>query len=353
MKKRLASITCIMIFLASCSNQSEDNEQNDSHPVEHESIIAQDLSAPWAIEWDGTSFYISERTGSIVKITGKQKVRQNLQLDKRLATAAEAGVLGFALHPEKKNYAFLYYTYEDEHGQFNRVVELRERSDGWTEERVLLDRIPSGNFHHGGRIKIGPDRKLYIATGDATDPMLAQDLSSIGGKILRMNLDGTIPRDNPFSDSFVYSYGHRNPQGLVWDENGQLYSSEHGSSAHDEINTIQPGGNYGWPFIQGDEKQEGMIKPLFHSGGHTWAPSGLAYNRGVLYAAQLRGEGVLAFNLETKTYKQIVNHVGRVRDVFIWKDDLYFVTNNTDGRGVPGHHDDKFIRIPLAKSFSH
>lgn len=255
------------------------------------------------------------------------------------------------LHPEKKNHAFLYYTYEDKNGQFNRVVEIREENNEWFEQKVLLDQIPSGNFHHGGRIKIGPDKKLYITTGDATDAMIAQDKASLGGKILRMNLDGTIPDDNPYPGSFVYSYGHRNPQGLAWDETGQLYSSEHGSSAHDEINLIKPKGNYGWPLIQGDETKNGMIAPLFHSGDHTWAPSGIAYHNGILYVAQLRGEGVLAFNVKEKTYKQIVSNVGRVRDVFILRNYLFFVTNNTDGRGAPANHDDKLIKMAIPKGF--
>ncbi|REK53549.1 MAG: quinoprotein glucose dehydrogenase [Geobacillus sp.] len=354
--KKYPLITIGIIFLLiGCSMEkreesSPQNEQqiNDNGNME---IIAQDLRVPWAIDWDGTAFYISERTGSIVKIAGDEKIRQPLHLEKQLSTASEAGVLGFVLHPEKKNHAFLYYTYEDKNGQFNRVVEIREENNEWFEQKVLLDQIPSGNFHHGGRIKIGPDKKLYITTGDATDAMIAQDKASLGGKILRMNLDGTIPDDNPYPGSFVYSYGHRNPQGLAWDETGQLYSSEHGSSAHDEINLIKPKGNYGWPLIQGDETKNGMIAPLFHSGDHTWAPSGIAYHNGILYVAQLRGEGVLAFNVKEKTYKQIVSNVGRVRDVFILRNYLFFVTNNTDGRGAPANHDDKLIKMAIPKTF--
>jgi glucose/arabinose dehydrogenase len=342
----------LIFLLISCSNEKqEEHDAQLTYKHNNLEIVAQDLRVPWAIDWDGTSFYISERIGSIVKISGDKKIRQNLHLEKELSTAAEAGVLGFVLHPEKKNNAFLYYTYEDENGQFNRVVEIREENNEWFEEKVLLDYIPSGNFHHGGRIKIGPDKKLYITTGDATESMIAQDKTSLGGKILRMNLDGTIPDDNPYSNSFVYSFGHRNPQGLAWDETGQLYSSEHGSSGNDEINMIKPKGNYGWPIIQGDETRDGMIEPLFHSGGNTWAPSGIAYYNGILYVTQLRGEGILAFDLKNKTFKQIVSNVGRVRDVFILGDHLYFVTNNTDGRGVPANHDDKLFKIPIPKAF--
>jgi glucose/arabinose dehydrogenase len=188
MKKYPLIMISIIFLLISCSKEKqEENSPQHEQPTNSNGnmeIIAQDLSVPWAIDWNGTSFYISERTGSIVKITGDEKIRQNLHLEKKLSTAPEAGVLGFVLHPEKRNYAFLYYTYEDKSGQFNRVVTIREKDNEWFEEKVLLDRIPSGNFHHGGRIKIGPDKKLYIATGDATESMIAQDKTSLGGKIL-------------------------------------------------------------------------------------------------------------------------------------------------------------------------
>ncbi len=143
----------------------------------------------------------------------------------------------------------------------------------WREESLLLDNIPSGTYHHGGRLKIGSDGKLYVTTGDASAPDIAQDLDSLGGKILRMNLDGSIPNDNPYPNSYVYSYGHRNPQGITWSSDGTLYSSEHGSRANDEVNLIEAGQNYGWPIIEGYEEQEGMVSPLFTSGDtNTWAP---------------------------------------------------------------------------------
>ncbi|MCM3567119.1 sorbosone dehydrogenase family protein [Neobacillus mesonae] len=310
-------------------------------------IIADNLAVPWSINRLDQTFYISERPGSIVKIDGGKAERQRVLLEKPLARAAEAGLLGFVLDPEfpESRKAYAYYTYGDEaHGQFNRVVVLVLNGNEWRETAILLDRIPSAAYHHGGRMKIGPDGKLYITTGDATEPGLAQNLKSMNGKILRMNLDGTIPADNPFPGSYVYSYGHRNPQGLVWIGN-TLYASEHGPSAHDEMNRIKPGANYGWPVIQGNEKKPGMVTPIFQSGNETWAPSGMATYNGRLYAAALRGNAVLLFNLESKRMKPVITGLGRIRDVYADGEYLYFVSNNTDGRGNPDEKDDKLYRV--------
>ncbi|WML50435.1 PQQ-dependent sugar dehydrogenase [Neobacillus sp. PS3-34] len=200
--------------------------------------------------------------------------------------------------------------------------------------------------HHGGRLKIGSDQKLYITTGDATRPESAQDLSSLNGKILRMNLDGSIPADNPFPNSFVYSYGHRNPQGLAW-INGSLYESEHGQYAHDEVNRIKPGANYGWPVIQGTEKKNGMEAPLFQSGEETWAPSGIVTYKDKIYTATLRGNAVREFNLSEGKSRPVITGLGRIRDVYIDGEYLYFVSNNTDGRGNPLKNDDKLYRVLL------
>ncbi|WP_432806587.1 PQQ-dependent sugar dehydrogenase [Mesobacillus maritimus] len=213
---------------------------------------------------------------------------------------------------------------------------------------MLLDQIPSDRVHHGGRLALGPDGKLYATAGDASQPDLAQDLKSLAGKILRMNVDGSVPEDNPFPDSYVYSYGHRNPQGIGWAEDGTMYASEHGPNAHDEINVIEAGKNYGWPKIVGDQSLEGLEQPLFHSGSDTWAPSGLVVSEGKLYVATLRGNSVSEFDLETKTTNELVTGLGRIRDVWLEGSELYFVSNNTDGRGTPLEEDDKLYRVNLS-----
>jgi glucose/arabinose dehydrogenase len=357
MKKRLLLLTAIL--LGGCTPRGSEETpvvpkdeivEEVNTTVPETEIIANKLFVPWSIQKAQETFYLSERPGNIVEISDGTVTRHKVSFSKTLSTAAEAGFLGFVLHPDflQNQRAFAYYTYENSSGQYNRIVELVKEKDAWKEIKVLLDQIPSGQYHHGGRLEIGPDGKLYATAGDAaTDPQIAQDPKSLGGKILRMNMDGTIPADNPFKDSLVYSYGHRNPQGLVWDSQGDLFASEHGQSAHDEINKIKPGANYGWPVISGDEAKTGMETPLFHSGDETWAPSGMAIHNDKIYVATLRGNAVREFDLTQKTSRSVISGYGRIRDVFIEGDDLNFVSNNTDGRGNRDKDDDKLYRFSL------
>jgi len=329
----------------------DDAQPEESVSDQEVEVIADNLDVPWSIEKLEETIYLTERAGSIVKIEDGETEQQSVELEEQVSTASEAGLLGFVLAPDftESNLAYAYYTYEDGADQFNRIVTLELNDNVWEEENVLLDQIPSGTYHHGGRLKIGPDEKLYATTGDASSVELAQDIDSLGGKILRLNLDGSIPSDNPTSDSYVFSLGHRNPQGITWSEDGTIYASEHGDNANDEINRIESGGNYGWPVIEGDEEQEGMISPLFTSGDDsTWAPSGMDYYDEKLYVAALRGSAVLEFDLETQEQQEFITGFGRIRDVFIDGDSLYFISNNSDGRGNPEDNDDKLYRMPLS-----
>lgn len=313
-------------------------------------VVAENLDAPWSIARWGDTIYVTERSGAIIHITARNSERHALELEKEISNASEAGLLGFVLHPDfsLSSQAYAYYSYEAEEGQFNRIVLLQLENSTWKEIQVLLDQIPSGAYHHGGRLKIGPDNKLYATAGDASVHELAQDLTSLGGKILRLELDGSIPADNPFTDSYVYSYGHRNPQGLAWSADGILYASEHGNSANDEVNRIAAGQNYGWPVIQGNETQDHLTSPLFTSGSEaTWAPSGMEHHNDYLYVAALRGNAILQFNLVTNEMREVITGLGRIRDVFIEDNWLYFISNNSDGRGRPDKDDDKLYRIPL------
>ncbi|MFB4168082.1 PQQ-dependent sugar dehydrogenase [Virgibacillus sp. JSM 102003] len=347
-------IFTIVFLLSACSQEEE--RQQESHkasvdipnPDSSLQVIAENLQEPWEIAKLNDIFYVSERTGSIVTVSNGEQARKQVQFSKDLSSQPEAGLLGIAIpgNFNETNQAFAYYSYQENNQYYQRVVTIEESKEQWTETAVLIDEIPGGQFHQGGRIEIGPDNKLYITTGDATQPKLAQDVDSLAGKILRMNLDGSIPADNPFEDSYVFTYGHRNPQGMAWNEANEMFATEHGSSAHDEINRIIKGRNYGWPEIQGDETAANMESPIIHSGENTWAPSGMTYHNGFFYFASLRGEGLRRFDPANKTQELIVSNVGRVRDAFATNEGIYFLTNNTDGRGDPAANDDRLLFLP-------
>jgi glucose/arabinose dehydrogenase len=362
MKKVISGCLIFGLLFNGCSTNEQQNPADISKdtqqpnvtqeeavplPIENLEVIAENLDVPWSIENFENTFYLTERPGNIVKIENDALERQNVVFKKDLATAAEAGLLGFALAPDfpESNEAYAYYTYVDSSGQFNRIVTLHLENDIWREGDLLLDKIPSGSYHHGGRIKIGPDGKLYVTTGDATERDIAQDLGSLGGKILRMDLDGSIPSDNPYPDSYIFSLGHRNPQGMTWTSDDVFYGNEHGDNANDEVNRIVAGQNYGWPIIEGYQEQADLISPLFTSGNKdTWAPSGMDYNDGKLYVAALRGSAVMEFDLETNQNRQVITGFGRIQDVLIADGYLYFISNNSDGRGNPAKNDDRLYR---------
>ena len=326
-------------------------------------IIAEKLYVPWAIEIsDEGNLYFTERSGAIRIIEdGKLQPQPLITFSAPFVSQGEGGLMGIALDPNysQNHYMYVMHSYAEGNRIYNRVVRLVENNNNASIDQVLVDKIPGGRIHNGGRLKIGPDQKLYITTGDAGNPELAQDPTSTAGKILRIELDGTIPKDNPIIDSPVYSLGHRNPQGLAWNSKNVLYSSEHGQSAHDEINIIQPGANYGWPLVQGNEDStEVMIqKPLIHSAEDTWAPSGITFAnqgpwQGELLVATLRGQQLLAISLNGKgtvvknVESWLKNEYGRLREVIQGKDgSIYLTTSNRDGRGNPDIADDKIIRL--------
>lgn len=326
-------------------------------------VIAENLNVPWAMNIsDNGNIYFTERYGAVRVIeNGILNPQPLITLPNPFVSQGEGGLMGIALDSNfsQNHYLYVMYSYLQNNRVYNRVVRLIENNKRAYIDRILLDNIPGSQFHNGGRIKIGPDEKLYITTGDASNPSLSQNLSSTAGKILRLNLDGSIPSDNPFRNSSIYSYGHRNPQGLAWNSQNLLYSSEHGQSAHDEINIIYAGGNYGWPLVQGDEDstEVDVQNPLINSGEETWAPSGITFVnqgpwQGRLLVATLRGEQLLAISLNG--YGTVVrnmeswfkNEYGRLREVIQGKDgSIYIATSNRDGRGNPDESDDRIIRL--------
>ncbi|QKS73296.1 sorbosone dehydrogenase family protein [Paenalkalicoccus suaedae] len=336
-------------------NNNLENDQNTSNDEDSQQaslssddewnveVVASNLASPWSITIEDEVIYMTSRNGSIMKLQDNEIMEQNIDTSDSIVQAGEGGLLGFTMH---EGQAFAYYTYESEEtGLTNRVVTLEEQDDNWVETGILLDAIEGDNIHNGGRIAVGPDDMLYVTTGDANEPDWSQNESTLAGSILRMTLQGDVPDDNPINDSYVYSYGHRNPQGLAWNEEEELYSSEHGQTALDEINLIEAGNNYGWPVIEGDEEESGMETPVAHSGDDTWAPSGITFYDNQLVVAGLRGESLYVLNEDTEELEVIFDGEGRLRDVVSHNDALYVLTNNTDGRGSPADNDDRLLRL--------
>lgn len=323
--------------------------------IESPEVVAQGLDIPWELVFlPNGDMLVTERAGKLLLIGKSKKVIQISGVEHR----GEGGLLGAALHPdfEQNNWLYLYLTTRTGNGLTNRVERYVLSGSELSEQTTIIEDIPGARFHDGGRIAFGPDGLLYIATGDAGSAQSAQDINSLAGKILRVTDTGTIPDDNPFQNA-VYSYGHRNVQGLAWDDAGVLWASEHGpsgsESGFDELNRITSGFNYGWPEVLGDETQTGMEKPQLHSGqSDVWAPSGMTYANGHVFFAGLRGESLYVADVGSGEAKELQaffrEEYGRLRTVTLGPDGMiYILTNNTDGRGQPKINDDQIIRINL------
>lgn len=316
-------------------------------------IVAQDLTVPWGIAFlPGGDVLVTERSGNLLRIGAN---KQTIPVE-GVVHIGEGGLLGIALHPrfEQNRQLYLYLTTKSGNSLTNRIERYRYDNNQLSNRTIILENIPGASNHDGGRITFGPDGLLYATTGDAGIETLAQDKNSLAGKILRITDDGKIPKDNPF-DSFIYSYGHRNPQGLAWDSKGQLWSTEHGrsglSSGFDELNLIKKGANYGWPDFEGDETSAGIESPVIHSeSDETWAPASLTYINNSLFFGGLRGQTLYQAKISENNKVNLIAHFresyGRIRTVAKGPDNfLYLTTSNTDGRGDQNANDDKLIKI--------
>jgi glucose/arabinose dehydrogenase len=383
----LSPLMAILFFLLSVLPACSAEKGRVPQPVEDKIITnpprikvqewVRGLEVPWSLVFlpDGRAL-VSERPGRIRLIKQGRLIRTPYMVV-QVAAVGEGGLMGLALHPDFANNHLIYamHTYKKDGKLFNRIVRLKDEGERGVFDRVIFEGIPGGRFHDGGRIAFGPDGLLYICAGETFKAELAQDLRSLAGKILRLTPEGNIPPGNPFLGSPIYSYGNRNPQGLAWEPKTKaLFESEHGPSgefgrfANDEINVIQKGGNYGWPRVIGmaDPKtKNGFIDPII-LWKTTTPPSGITFYtesllpyKGDLFVATLGSECLI--KIKFKKYGESFSATdiqrwfarsmdtglyGRLRDVVQGPDGaLYFLTNNTDGRGTPRPGDDKIYCI--------
>lgn len=407
MKHLINSLTglCLLFCCLSCDNQLQDSKANFEKPwllltLDSTKLlvseVVQNLDQPWEITWGPDEhLWFTERKGNVYRMnpqTGDKK--KVLTLSDVYSEGLTPGLLGMVLHPDFKTdpFVYLHYTYIDSTiiGEFDRkgrpnmvrsrMVKYRYLADQdtLTKPEIMLPNIYASRGHNGSRLVVSADKKLLFAIGDAADSRTAQDENALTGKVLRINLDGSVPADNPIPGSYFYSMGHRNHQGLV-EANGKIYTSEHGPNNDDELNLIKPGGNYGWPFVEGycDKENEmtfcdsvAVSEPLY-----TWtptiAPAGLDfYNHAAipewnnnLLLTTLKGRALWLLQLDD-TGEKIVNkriylqkQFGRLRDLCVSPTgDIYVITSNSDWHipryewmydNVPAEGNDRVLKISV------
>jgi glucose/arabinose dehydrogenase len=358
--------TAIIVGASSCDDWFDDHDDHGGYGA----VVADKLDTPWEMTFapDGRLF-VTQRPGTVSTISNG-KTTTWLELDSTALEVGESGLLGITLDPQfsQNHYVYIGYTYAASKGPLkliNKLVRYRDNANQPVFDKVLLDGIEGNYIHNSGPLEFGPDGMLYWAVGDRYIPDLAQDRTVLNGKILRLTRDGDIPADNPFPGSYIYSYGHRNPQGLAFHpDTGELWSTEHGPSdeqgcCRDEINRILAGHNYGWPVIRGSEHHEGMESPVYYSGDTvTWAPTGGCFVKqgdwkGSLLFTGLRGKALYraVYNATDPTKidtveRYLYNTYGRLRNVIEGPDGtIYIAVSNQDGRGDVLSKDDQIIGL--------
>ncbi len=318
-------------------------------------ILAENLDKPRAIAVYDNRIFVTEKGGTIRVIENDQLLESPLATF-RTPNVFDGGLLGIAVHPNFSNNNFLYVflTYEENGNLWNKVLRITEENNKLKDVEIIIDKIPGSSFYNGGFLKFGPDGKLYVGTGTVSDDShLPQDINSLAGKILRLNDDGTIPSDNPFTNSPVYSLGHRHTQGMTWDDQNNLYVAEFGPEKNDEINLIKSGKNYGWPEQQcsGSPDFENAIlcyDPSIEPGGILFYSGEKIEFESKFIMASMRASNLYQVDFEDglSSQKSILSGNGRIRDVVEGSDgSLYVITSNTDGKGFPDGLDDRLLRI--------
>lgn len=358
-----------LILIVGCNNRLESQNSGGTTQLDT-TIVAQGLEVPWEILWSPDDhIWVTERPGRVLRINPETRQTQ-LLLEIEVSQQGESGLLGMTLHPDfpATPWVYLVYNYDESTLIKERLSRFIYQQDQLVNEEILINNIPGNTYHDGSRLAFGPDGKLYMTTGDAGNMSSAQDPGSLNGKVLRINPDGTVPEDNPFAGSYVWSLGSRNAQGLVFSPAGILYSSEHGPDSDDEINIIEMGRNYGWPNVKGmcntpDEIlfcDEYNVREPIQVYTPTLALAGIAYYdhdlipewNNSLIVTSLKAGKLLILHLDepglaiTGTTIVYDNTLGRLRDVCVSDDGRVFIsTSNRDGRGTLKPGDDKIIEI--------
>ena len=333
---------------APVGSASPDSTAPSLSPAGEPTVITSGLTSPWSVVFYQGTALVSERdTGRILELDDAGNAREVIALDD-VVSAGEGGLLGLAVDEEDRLFAYSTGPGGNRVQRFDVVGSAGELN---LENRVtIIDSLPLGRYHAGGRIAFGPDGLLYVAVGDAGDRTSAQDLEVLSGKILRMTADGEVPSDTPFPDSLVYSYGHRNVQGLGWAQDGTMFASEFGQDTWDELNIITSGGNYGWPLAEGIDGGDDFIDPVQQWDPSEASPIGLTVHGDTIYIANLRGERLRAIPVADPTAATdlFIGDYGRIRAVAPAPDgSLWFVTGNTNSRVSPRPDDDHIMRLEL------
>ncbi|HZX08330.1 PQQ-dependent sugar dehydrogenase [Kribbella sp.] len=316
------------------------------------STVVSGVEVPWGLGFlpDKSALVTERDAGKIVRVVGGRAVEVGV-VD-GVKASSEGGLLGLAVDPgyPGRPYIYVYYSAASD----NRIARITYQDGKLSDQQVILDGIPEAAIHNGGRLRFGPDGFLYAGTGDGSEQPNSQDDNSLGGKILRITTDGKAAPGNPDGRVWI-TKGHRNVQGLTFD-GSQLYASEFGQSTWDELNVITPGANYGWPAAEGISHLDGMTDPIAQWPTADASPSGIAFAKGYVFMAALRGQRLWAIPVaggkrigEPKAF--FTKQYGRLRTVELAPDgSLWVTTSNTDGRGQPRAGDDRILRVTISTS---
>lgn len=356
---RAAPLSAALALVPGCSrdrsrgdtgtdSQAPSSGSETTGPEPEVEVVTSGLTSPWSIAFHGDVALVSERDTARIFELGAGGSARTVGVIDSVEPAGEGGLLGILVHEDQ---LFAYSTAADG----NRIQRFALTGEPGSlrlgPAETIVDGLAAAQTHNGGRLGLAPDGMLFATVGDAGGREKAQDPANPNGSILRMTLDGEVPADNPSPGSLVYSYGHRNPQGLAWTDDGQLVASEFGQNTFDELNLIEPGGNFGWPEVEGISGQGEFVDPILQWSPAEASPSGIAIAGGTVFLACLRGQRLRAVPLADPRAQTelLVEEAGRLRDAVIAPDgSLWVLTNTTDGRGDPAPDGDRVLRVEVA-----